>query len=279
MKLVIGCGYLGGRVAQAWVAAGSEVSALTRSGRRADALRQQGIGPLVGDVTRPDTLHLPQADTVLIAVGYDRDSPATRRETYVDGLRNVLSALPPPNRIVYVSSTGVYGQSDGSWVDERSPCEPTREGGIVCLEAERLLSDSEFGDRSVILRLAGIYGPDRVPSLNQAQARLRLNANGFLNLIHVEDAVSAVLAAEQLSEVPAMFVVSDGHPVDRADYYREVLKRFPSAASVETPSELPPPSRGLGSKRVANRRMLTVLGVQPRFPSYHEGLAAIAAGC
>src|SRR5205085_10095462 len=111
--LIIGCGYLGRRVAARWTAAGRTVAALTR--RNADTLRNLGIAPVVGDVLDPASLRgLPAAGTVLYAVGMDRGAGRSMREVYLDGLRHVLGTLPAPRRFVYVSSTGVYGQTDGS---------------------------------------------------------------------------------------------------------------------------------------------------------------------
>src|SRR5689334_20266559 len=124
--LILGCGYLGRRAAARWTAAGRTVAALTR--RDADTLRNLGITPVVGNVLDPASLRaLPAVGTVLYAVGMDRTSGRSMREVYHDGLRHVLDTLPAPRRFVYVSSTGVYGQADASWVDESSPTEPTEE--------------------------------------------------------------------------------------------------------------------------------------------------------
>src|SRR6478609_1277397 len=113
--LILGCGYLGRRVAARWVAAGRRVAALTR--RNPAALAALGVEPVVGDVLDPATLrHLPRAATVLYAVGMDRSQGKTMHEVYVNGLRHVLGTIPRPDRFVYVSSTSVYGQTDGGWI-------------------------------------------------------------------------------------------------------------------------------------------------------------------
>ncbi|MFN0055461.1 MAG: NAD-dependent epimerase/dehydratase family protein, partial [Planctomycetales bacterium] len=137
-KLVIGCGYLGRRVAQEWSRAGDAVWALTRSRDRAAELAAQGLVSVIGDVTRPESLRaLPPADTVLYAVGLDRQSGHTQREVYVDGLVNVLRRLETvPSRFVYISSTSVYGEDAGEWVDEETQCRPRSSNGQVCLDAE-----------------------------------------------------------------------------------------------------------------------------------------------
>ncbi|MBL8830463.1 MAG: NAD(P)H-binding protein, partial [Planctomycetaceae bacterium] len=119
-KLIVGCGYLGLRVAGRWLAQGDTVYAVTRSSARADEWRGLGIHPLIADVTDPASLRdLPVAETVLFAVGYDRSAGKAIGDVYVDGLRHVLDALPTATgRVIYISSTGVYGECDGDWVDE-----------------------------------------------------------------------------------------------------------------------------------------------------------------
>ncbi len=137
--LIVGCGYVGERVGQVFVRRGESVFGTVRSGSRAAALARLGIKPVVADVLRSESLEsLPAVDRVLYCVGFDRSSGADMRTLYVDGLRNLLRALPrPTTRLVYASSTSVYGQSRGEWVDEDSPTEPIQESGRICLEAEQ----------------------------------------------------------------------------------------------------------------------------------------------
>ena len=128
----------------------------TRQSSRATALRAEGFQVHVVDVTQPDSLAaLPQVETVLYSVGYDRSSGQSQREVYVAGLFEALNALGPDvERLIFTSSTGVYGQNDGQWVDEQSICEPIREGGQVCLAAEDVLRSHPMGAR----------GQQRMPS-------------------------------------------------------------------------------------------------------------------
>ncbi|RIK70204.1 MAG: NAD(P)-dependent oxidoreductase, partial [Planctomycetota bacterium] len=158
-KLIFGCGYLGWRVAQLWRAEGRPLAAVTRSPARADEYRRGGLTPIVADVTRPESLiELPEADAVLFAVGYDRSSAADIHTVYADGLKNVLAALPPSaTRLIYISTTGVYGSAGGGWVDELTPTDPQRAGGRASLAAEQHLARHPLGRTSAILRLAGIY--------------------------------------------------------------------------------------------------------------------------
>lgn len=281
-RLIIGCGYLGSRVAERWARAGDEVYALTRSEQRATRLRESGLRPIVGDVTRPDTLHdLPQAQTLLYAVGYDRSaSESTIGEVYEGGMRNVLAAIGArAERVIYVSTTGVYGPAEGEWVDESTAPDPQRDGGVASLAAERLLATSPLAERGVALRLAGIYGPDRLPYLETLQQGEPIAAprRGWLNLIHVDDAVATVVAAAKAPAPPRVLCVSDGAPVERRVFYEEAARLLgaPQPRFIDPPPGSSRAARAAANKRVSNRLMLESLGVELRFPTYIEGLTAI----
>ena len=159
-RLIVGCGYLGRRVADLWHRSGDAVYVVTRTGEHAAEFAEMGLLPLVADVLVPATLDdLPQVDTVLFAVGYDRSSSASIQQVYVEGLKNVLDKLPASiGCVIYISSTGVYAENAGDWVDEDSPTHPNRESTQASLDAERLLKSHRQGATGKILRLAGIYG-------------------------------------------------------------------------------------------------------------------------
>lgn len=271
-RLVVGCGYLGERVARFWRDAGDDVYATTR-GDRADALSRAGLRPLKMDVTHGPALGpLPVVDTVVFAVGRDRRSRATMLDIHVTGLRSLLDTLPVSTGcVIYVSSTGVYGQDAGEWVDEESVCEPVSEGGKACLSGERLLIAHARGRDALVLRLAGLYGPGRVPRGADLTAGRPIAGppDAYLNLIHVEDAAAAVVAAAASGPVTARtYAVSDGHPPTRGEY----------AGWLATQLGVPPPvfeaGSGLG-KRVRNARAVHELGLRLKYPSYREGLAAM----
>ena len=284
-KLILGCGYLGRRVAAAWQAAGEIVHVVTRSPERAHQLAQGGLQPIVADVTQPATLqHLPVADTVLFAVGYDRTAGRSIFDVYVAGLQDVLDALrdklaPGVSRIIYTSSTGVYGTTSGEWVDEDSPCEPQRDGGRACLAAEQAITAHPLGDQAIILRLAGLYGPGRIPSERALRAgeALAVPSDGHLNLIHVDDAARVVLAAAEHARPPRTYIVSDGHPVLRRDYYSELacLLGAPAPRFEPPAADSPAAERAGSDKRMNNARLLAELPVKLAYPTYREGLAAI----
>lgn len=284
VRLVIGCGYLGSRVARRWLAADDVVYAVTRQIERAEAFRREGILPVVADVTDRKTLALPDADSVIFAVAHDPASGKSHADTHVTGLANVLDQLPATvRRVIYISTTGVYGDCRGTWVTEGAPCHPERAAGKACLAAEQLLEAHPLGQRSVVLRLAGLYGPDRIPRQDVLLAGEAIDApqHGYLNLVHVDDAVAAVLAADAIEALlPRRYLISDGNPPQRGEYYAE-LARLVGA---------PPPrfrlpdrdtlayARATADKRISNARMLTELKITLRYPSYRDGLRAIVGG-
>lgn len=280
-KLIFGCGYLGQRVARLWLQAGAPVFAVTRSSERAEELAAQGVQPILGDVCGEAQLLLPQeVRTILFAVGFDGKAGRSIHEVYVGGLARALADVPDSiERLIYVSSTGVYGNVSGAVVDERSACEPTREGGKACLAAEKLLQSSRFSDRAIVLRLAGLYGPGRIPRAADLVAGKPIDAprTGWLNLIHVEDAAQVVLLAEQRARPPATLIVSDGRPVMRGEYYAElarVLGAPPPQFSAPVAAS-PAAQRAASDKRVNSARMFAELRPELKYPSYREGLAAI----
>jgi nucleoside-diphosphate-sugar epimerase len=283
-KLIVGCGYLGIRVAKLWHEAGQAVVGVTRSRTRALELKRQGIEGVVADVTRPETLKvLPEAETVLFAVGYDAASGQSRRDYYVSGLQAVLKTLSPKTeRFILISSTAVYGQNSGEWIDEDSPCLPITEAGLAFLEAENVMAASQFGPFVVILRLAGLYGPGRLfRRTNDLLAGNPILAvkERYLNLIHVDDAAAIVIAAEMRAKPPRTYIVADGNPVKYCDYVTHLAKllnvanpRFQEPTTCHTDR-----NRRLSNKRLSNTGMRTELGIELRYPTYKDGLDAVFA--
>ncbi len=281
-RMIVGCGYVGKPLAAKWHALGDVVFPTTRSQDRARQFEQQGWQPILADVTRPETLRqLPEADTVVFAVGYDSDSGASREDVYAEGLKNVLEHLSEATRrLVFVSTTGVYGDADGQTVDEETPCEPARAGGKAFLKAEQYLRNHPvWSQRSITLRMAGIYGPQRIPRSADIEAGKPIPApgGGALNLIHVDDAVQAICLAADAEEFSPLYIVSDGSPVDRRDYYREVarLLEAPEPTFEDPEADSPAAQRAKSDRKMSNARLVTELGFQPTHASYREGLTAI----
>ena len=287
-KLIFGCGYLGFRIAKLWRQRGESVLAVTRSAARSREFSVEGIEPLVGDILSSGSnasanWRFPaDVDTVLFAVGYDRSSRHAIHDVYVEGLRHVLESLPGSvQRFIYISSTGVYGTVAGDWVNEDTACQPTREGGKACLAAENLLRSHPLGERSIILRLAGIYGPGRISRAKDLLAGKLIDAPaaGYLNLIHVDDAAQIVLLCDERAALPSLYVVSDGQPVVRSEYYKlfAQLLNAPPPQFAAPPPDSPAAQRAGSDKRVNAARLMRELNPALLHPSYREGLAAIVA--
>ncbi len=281
-RLIVGCGYVGMPLASFWKQRGDVVFTTTRNSERARQFEQEGWRSVLADVTNPESLrHLPATDTAVFAVGFDRGSEKTREEVYADGLKNVLDHLnEQTRRVVLVSTTGVYGDADGQTVDEETPCDPARSGGKAFLLAEQCLqSHPIWSRRSVILRMAGIYGPGRIPRLADIEAGRPIPApsGSALNLIHVADAVQAICLVADTETFSPVYIVSDGHPVNRRDYYREVaqLLRAPEPTFELPDPDSPAAQRAQADRKMSNQRIVNELGFQPKFADYQAGLASI----
>ena len=275
--LIIGCGYLGLRVAKIWKQHGHSVTALTRKPERAARFADQGIIGIVGDVTQPDSLDdLPAAEIVLVAVGMDRSMYSDIEMVYVGGLQNVLAKLPQrPKHLIYVSSTGVYGDFGGDWVDEESKTQPLRPGGEACLKAEQLIRDSELGGQATVLRFAGIYGPGRVPTKQRVEAGdwKKLSSAGFLNLIHVDDGAKIIDLISKTQPAGETYLVGDGNPVLRRDYYSYIAECLGMEQIPWSETEVDPKTARSGSnKRISNKKLVERFELQFDFPDFRAGL-------
>ena len=240
----------------------------------------------MADVLEPDSLSgLPEANRVLYCVGFDRSKGMPIRMVSVDGLRHALGHLiDRAGRLVFASSTGVYGQVDGGWVDEDSPAEPRSESGRACLEAESVIRsyDEEGGLASTILRFSGLYGPGRIM---RREALLRGepiagDPEKFLNLIHIDDAAAAAVAALDRGQPGGLYLVSDDRPAPRREFYGLAAESLHAPAPRFEPPE--PDSSKAGreesNKRVSNARMHDGLGVTLTYPDITTGVPAAIAG-
>ena len=165
-KLIIGCGYLGRRVGRGGWRPGMKWPGVVRHASQQQQITQDGIRPIVADVTRPDTLdRLPSAETVLVCVGYDEAGGKSRWEVYADGLQAVLDALGPfTRRVIFISSTGVYGEAGGGMGRRRFrlPPRPGVDQGTVGGRASA--GRPPLGRFGIVLRLAGLYGTGPTPT-------------------------------------------------------------------------------------------------------------------
>jgi nucleoside-diphosphate-sugar epimerase len=190
---VVGAGYVGLALCRQLDAAGHDVTGVRRSPQ---PVREAGIDAVAADVTEPAELTaLPDADAVVFAASSGGRGAEPARRVFVDGLRNTIDAYAdrasPPDRLVYTSSTGVYGDHDGAWVDETTPLDPQTEKTAVLAEAERVATETaaDAGIDGTVARFAGLYGPDRYRLERYVEGPV---TQGYLNMVHRDDAAGAV---------------------------------------------------------------------------------------
>jgi nucleoside-diphosphate-sugar epimerase len=271
--LVVGCGYVGLPLARSFVQGGWSVIGLTGSIGSAEKLASEPFAVFPVDISSPNSFEvLPERtfDLVVHCASSGRRGPAGYRAVFVDGVRNLRQSLRL-GHLVLTSSTSVYGQTDGAWLDESSPAEPPTETSQILRESEDL--GVEHG--GTVGRLAGIYGPDRCVPLRKllaGAAVLEGEGERVMNQIHRDDAVSALrFLAERCQN--GVFNVADNEPVTQREWYSWVCAELGRPLPPFGPRDLNR-KRGWTNKRVSNRKLRS-LGWGPRYPSFREGIAAI----
>ncbi len=282
--LIVGCGYVGLPLGAELVRQGHEVFGLRRTGARSEELTAAGLTPLTADITRLEDLGwLPGSfDWVVNTVSSTRGGLEEYRRVYLEGTRNLIHWLgrTPLQRYVYTSSTSVYGQTDGSVVDESSPTVPSSPTSQVLVETERLLLEAAATGHfpAVILRVAGIYGPGRGHVFLQYlrnEARLSGRGERVMNMVHRDDVVGAILAALERGKPGAIYNLADDEPIDQFTFLQWLsgtLGRELPPPELEQPN--PRRKRGLTCKRVSNRKLKADLGYHFKYPTFREGYAA-----
>ncbi|MGY6587063.1 MAG: SDR family oxidoreductase [Wenzhouxiangella sp.] len=265
--LIAGCGDLGQRLAARLSPDQWQISGLKRHPEGLPA----GIHAVAADLTKPDTL-APLAserfDAVVFQATPSAREPAAYRQIYVDGLANLLDRVQA-NRLLFVSSTAVYGQNDGEWVDEDSPTEPTAFNGRILLEAEQLARQAG----GIAVRFSGIYGPGRerlVEGVRQGRLRCRQHPPEWTNRIHADDCAGVLAHLLALPEPAPVYCASDNQPASRCD----VLDWLADRLSVERPERDPSQTSAGQGKRVDNRR-LRASGYHFDYPDYRSGYGAL----
>jgi len=289
--LIAGCGYVGTALAATLVADGRQVFGLRR---HPDTL-PAGVVPVAADVTSRDSLAaalsgLPAPpDAVVYAVAASGFSDDAYRQAYVDGPANLLAALDAeglaparPARLVFVSSTGVYGDAEGGWVDEKTEPDPAGFSGAHLLAGERLVLGhaGRFTRGAVIVRFGGIYGPGRTRLIDEVRSGAARCTDGppvWTNRIHRDDCAGSLAHLLDHAAPEPVYLGVDTEPADRCEVLCWIARRL---GVPEPPRE---PASGTGRRRGTKRcssALLQASGYRFLYPTFREGYAEMidAAG-
>jgi nucleoside-diphosphate-sugar epimerase len=282
---IAGCGYIGRRVACLAGASGYEATCLVRSEEHGGELEQLGYKTIIA--TLDDPAGMPMLETagggvLLYCV------PPPGGGLFDTRARNLCASLAlsaPPAKIVYLSATSVYSETNGGVVTEDSPTAPASAMGKRRLDAEAAFREfgAAHGASVVILRISGIYGPGRLPliQISQGQPLLREEESGPSNRIHADDLARICLAAAEKGGDGDIFNVSDGHPGSMTSYFNAAadalgMPRQPQVTLDEARQAMSPLmfSYVSESRVVDNSRLLERLDIRLRYPTLAEGLPA-----
>ena len=277
--LIAGCGDIGSRLATRLLDSDWQVYGLRRSIDRLPA----GVIGVAGDLFGaqcPAQWPTGQIDYLVYSAAATDHDEAGYQAAYVDGLKHTLNWLEQngqrPKRLLFVSSSSVFGQKDGEWVDETSPAQASNYSGRIMLDAEQVALNSALA--ASVVRLTGIYGPGREWMLGQVRKgyRVAVDPPMYGNRIHADDAgglLAFLLEADREGKaLDDCYIGVDNAPVPLAEvvgWLRERLGITEWAAETST--------RRAGSKRCSNARA-KALGWEPRYSSYREGYAQILDG-
>jgi len=281
--LILGCGYVGTKLAKACLKLGFHVSATTRNKEHAQTLQKNGINPII--IASPADI----SSDLLAQTTHIIDSiPLTRTENAMFASQTQwLPLLTPKLQHLewagYLSTTGVYGNADGAWVDESYKCQPSSPRGIERLKAEQAWLDS--GLPAEIFRLAGIYGAERniISRLMMGDYKaVQWAPPHYSSRIHVKDIVASLIAAMQQPRSGRILNIADDFPFPHADYVQQVA----AMAGAPKPMILTPEegkaqlsatalSFFSDNKRINNQRLHDELLPKLHYPSFKEGMIAI----
>ncbi|ESR25893.1 SDR family oxidoreductase [Lutibaculum baratangense] len=283
---VFGLGYSATTLARRLLAGGWRVGGTVRSEEKAAALKDEGVEAVVFDGGRDGSAVAAEAmagaSHLLTSI-----SPGEEGDPVLLTHRDAIAAQAETLRwIGYLSTIGVYGDAGGAWIDEETSPEPpnARTKRRVEAEAQWLALGRAIGVPTAVFRIAGIYGPGRnqLRQLKEGTAKRLVKPGQVFNRIHVDDIASAVAASMARPAQGRVYNLADDLPMPPQD----VVTFAAGLLGVEPPPEVPfetaelsPMARSFyaSSKRVSNRRIKEELGVELRYPTYREGLTALAA--
>ena len=276
--LIAGCGDVGTTLGRRLQQAGHEVWGL----KRHPATLPPAIRGLAADLGDPASLRNrlpPDLDYVFYTAAADGFSEAHYRVVYVDGVAHLLDALraggQQPRRLFFTSSTSVYAQCHGEWVDEDSPAEATGFAGRCLRQGEELLWNGPYP--ASVIRFGGIYGPGRtrlIDSLRQGNATCVDNPPVYTNRIHRDDGAAALQHLMNLPDPQALYLGVDDEPAPQCEVLRWLARRLGVPGPTVVSAATAPEAMLRANKRCRNTR-LRASGFQFRYPSYREGYTAL----
>jgi nucleoside-diphosphate-sugar epimerase len=278
--LIIGCGYVGLPLGALLASQGHNVFGIRRTPQSDPELLARNIAPLHLDITDPAQLASiePSFDVVINLVSSSKGGLEDYRRVYLEGTKNILRWLSksPPRAYLYTSSTSVYAQADGSWVDESSPAEPDSPTSQVLIDTERELISAHRTNSfpAMILRASGIYGPDRGHLFQQflkGEATIRDDGSSWINMIHVDDLAAAIAHLIHHGQPGEIYNATDDEPVTQLDFFRWLADRLSKPLPPNAPAD---PNRKRGLKRVSNQK-LKATGFSFKYPTFREGYAPL----
>lgn len=221
--VILGCGYIGLEAGRRLTEVGHRVTGMRRSAAGIESIESAGFEAIRGDITDSSSLEgLPDADWLLYTASAGRGGEQTVRDIYIEGLQLAIEEYAAreasPDRIVYTSSTGVYGDHGGEWVDEETPPAPIGQRGRVLLEAESLALDeaSSRGIDGTVVRFGGLYGPDRYRIERYLDQPV---TGGYRNSTHRNDGAGAMVHLLETDQGrDEVILVVDDEPVDKWEF-------------------------------------------------------------
>lgn len=277
---IAGCGDIGRRVAKIYLHKDQSVNGFVRTRSSQQSCQEVGVNATIADFSQsldfdPDCVR----DAQLF---YFAPPPSQGRRD--SSLAKFLAHIKaPPQRILLISTTGVYGDSDGEWIDENSPVQPNVDRAYRRADAESKLQQWAHRNQKefVILRVPGIYALDRLPikRIKNALPVLRKEDSPYTNRIHADDLARVCCLAMDKAKSGEVFNVTDGHPSTMTEYFDHVadyagLPRAPKISMARAQQEM---SEGMlsylnESRKISNQKLLDELGVKLDYPSLHETL-------
>lgn len=273
--LIIGCGDIGQRLAQQLHQQGYLVTGLRRSISSDLTYLRYRSGDAT-DIEQMRELLAEDFNIIVISMTPSERSDAGYKQAYVDSCQTLLQALDlqqqKPRLILFVSSTGVYAQQDGTWIDETSPTTPEGFSGKRLLEAEQLIRQSGYAH--TIVRFSGIYGPGRRRLIEQVRQKRASASPHYTNRIHADDCagvISHLIELQRTQNIAPIYVATDSSPTPMIDVVSWIAEQLDITDFLASDAV-----NERGNKQISNKRLLAS-GYRFIYPDFRSGYATLLA--